>query len=68
MSGIQRRLLAVGDSASQKKILLCQFSLGKYPDYIPAVFETCLADISVDDIIITLGVFDTSGKTSLRLF
>ena len=48
---VRKKLVVVGDGECGKTCLLIVFSRDEFPDvYVPTVFETYVADISVDGI------------------
>jgi len=62
MSEIRRKLVVVGDYASQKSELLFQFVRGYYPEYTDRPYENYSLDVAVDDVDIELALWDTSRK------
>ena len=69
MSDVQRKLVIVGDPASQKVHLLYHYIRGEYPEvYVPTVFENYVADIAVDGVRVELALWDTSCKFFFSFF
>lgn len=58
-----KKLVAVGDGAVGKTCLLLVFAEGKFPQYyLPTVFEHHQKSIIVDNIKVTLELWDTAGQ------
>ena len=61
----QRRVnvVVVGDGFCGKTSLLYVFSRNEFPEqYLPTVFETSVADISVNGRSVELQLWDTAGQ------
>merc|ERR1712013_375367 len=55
----------VGDGACGKTCLLVTFGTGKFPEtYVPTVFDTFLAHLTVDNRTVQMGLWDTAGQES----
>ncbi|KAJ6490159.1 small GTPase-binding protein [Mycena vulgaris] len=65
MSEFRRKLVIVGDMACGKTCLLTVFAKGTFPEsFIPTVFESWVADVTVDAKCIELALWDTAaGQT-----
>ena len=60
---IRKKLVIVGDADCDKTGLLISFTKGEYPDvYVPTVFQNFVKDIKIDDRMIELALWDTSGQ------
>ncbi|RKP06742.1 putative Rho GTPase Rho 2 [Thamnocephalis sphaerospora] len=60
---IKRKLVIVGDGACGKTCLLTVFHLGRFPkEYVPTVFEHCVAEIRIDGRYVSLSLWDTAGQ------
>ena len=60
---IRKKLVVVGDGMCGKTCLLVTFSRDQFPTvYVPTVFETFVADMTVDDQEIELSLWDTAGQ------
>ena len=53
--------MAVGDGAIGKSSLLITYTTKTFPDYVPTVYDTYSASVTVDDHSITLDLWDTAG-------
>ena len=65
MSGaVQRKkLVVVGSDSQSKTCLLVVFQGEKFPrNYVPTVFESYVADITVDGVKVELALWDTAGQ------
>jgi len=59
----RKKVVVVGDGGCGKTCLLWTFAKKEMPKgYIPTVFETYIADLSVDGINFELSLFDTAGQ------
>jgi len=58
-----KKLVVVGDGACGKTCLLVTFATGKFPEqYVPTIFETYVAHLTIDNKPIQLGLWDTAGQ------
>ena len=63
MESIPIKLVAVGDGAVGKTSLLITYAMGKFPlDYLPTVFDNYVMNLTANDKIIELGLWDTAGE------
>ena len=63
MSAIRKKLVIVGDGACGKTCLLIVFSKDQFPEnFVPTAFENYVADVEIDDRVVELSLWDTSGQ------
>ncbi|XP_051940741.1 rho-related GTP-binding protein RhoH [Hippocampus zosterae] len=61
------KCVLVGDCAVGKTALLVNFTSGTFPDiYRPTVFDNTGAEVYMDGVLISLGLWDTSGQDNFR--
>ncbi|XP_077380772.1 rho-related GTP-binding protein RhoH [Festucalex cinctus] len=61
------KCVLVGDCAVGKTSLLVSFTSGTFPDtYKPTVFNNTGAEVYMDGVLISLGLWDTAGQDNLR--
>ena len=60
---IRKKVVVVGDGGCGKTCLLISYVDKKMPSgYIPTIFETYIADLSIDNIPFELSLYDTAGQ------
>ena len=63
MTTDMKKLVVVGDGACGKTCLLVTFATGKFPEqYVPTIFETYMANLTLDNRPMQLGLWDTAGQ------
>ncbi|CAH1103252.1 unnamed protein product [Psylliodes chrysocephalus] len=61
--GLIKKIVTVGDGACGKTCLLTTFSRNEFPEkHIPTVFETYSKEIEVEDMEVSLALWDTAGE------
>ncbi|XP_057699963.1 rho-related GTP-binding protein RhoH [Corythoichthys intestinalis] len=61
------KCVLVGDCAVGKTALLVSFISGTFPDtYKPTVFNNTGAEVYMDGVLISLGLWDTTGQDNFR--
>ncbi|VDM23676.1 unnamed protein product [Toxocara canis] len=61
--GTRKKLVIVGDGACGKTSLLLRFCKDEFSEgYVPTVFETYVADITVRNKTVQLSLWDTAGQ------
>ena len=63
MTALMKKLVVVGDGACGKTCLLVTYATGKFPEqYVPTIFETYMARLTLDNKPLSLGLWDTAGQ------